>query len=83
MARITSQLAAEKIGGQFKLVLVAAQRARQLKRNDDLPKRKGEGIVVSAIRDVEEGRYGWDEYIQNFVPTDIAGSTLKNRNRKK
>jgi DNA-directed RNA polymerase omega subunit len=81
MARITSQQAAQAIGGQFKLVLAAAQRARQLDKNEILSRRKGEGIIVSAIRDIEEGRYTWDNYMENFKPTKVVNDNDR-RNRR-
>lgn len=80
MARYTSQVATEKIGGQFRLVIAAAQRARQLDKNESLPRRKDEGIAVAAIRDIEEGRYTWDDYIKNFKPARVASdNNRKNR----
>ena len=78
MARYTSQEAAAAVGGQFKLVLAAAQRARQLDKNEILSRRNGEGIVVSAIRDIEEGRYTWDDYMKNFKPV----RTVNDNNRR-
>ncbi len=81
MARYTSQVATEKVGGQFRLVLAAAQRARQLDKNELLARRKGEGIAVAAIRDIEEGRYTWDDYMKNFKPTRVANDTDR-RNRR-
>ena len=81
MARYTSQVATEKVGGQFRLVLAAAQRARQLDKNELLARRKGEGIAVAAIRDIEEGRYTWDDYMLNFKPTRVVNDTDR-RNRR-
>ena len=81
MARITSQKAAQAVGGQFKLVLAAAQRARQLDKNEILSRRKGEGITVSAIRDIEEGRYTWDDYMENFKPTRVANDADRRTRR--
>ncbi len=81
MARYTSQIATENVGGQFRLVLAAAQRARQLDKNETLPRRKGEGIAVAAIRDIEEGRYTWDDYMLNFKPTRVVNDTDR-RNRR-
>ena len=81
MARYTSQVATEKVGGQFRLVLAAAQRARQLDKNELLARRKGEGIAVAAIRDIEEGRYTWDDYMENFKPTRVANDNDR-RNRR-
>jgi DNA-directed RNA polymerase omega subunit len=81
MARYTSQEAAAQIGGQYRLVLAAAQRARQLDKNEILSRRKGEGIAVSAIRDIEEGRYTWENYMENFKPIRVANDNNR-RNRR-
>jgi DNA-directed RNA polymerase omega subunit len=81
MARYTSQIATENVGGQFRLVLAAAQRARQLDKNELLARRQGEGIAVAAIRDIEEGRYTWDDYMLNFKPTRVVNDTDR-RNRR-
>jgi DNA-directed RNA polymerase omega subunit len=81
MARYTSQEAAAQVGGQFRLVLAAAQRARQLDKNEILSRRKGEGIAVSAIRDIEEGRYTWDDYMKNFKPARAVNDNDR-RNRR-
>jgi len=81
MARYTSQIAAEKVGGQFRLVLAAAQRARQLDKNEILSRRTGESIAVSAIRDIEEDRFTWSEYIKNFKPAQVANDRDR-RNRR-
>jgi DNA-directed RNA polymerase omega subunit len=65
MARITSQKAAVAAGGHFRLVLVAAQRARQLDKPTMLGDKTAEGIVLRALRDVEAGNYGWEDYIRD------------------
>jgi DNA-directed RNA polymerase omega subunit len=72
MARYTSQEAAKQVGGQFRLVLAAVQRARQLDKQD-LPRK--EGIVISAIRDIEEGRYTWEDYLKNFKADKVTRNT--------
>lgn len=60
MARITSQKAAEAVENRFDLVLIASQRVRELKRGA-LPKvdRKN-GVIVTALREIEEGHIGRD-----------------------
>ena len=65
MARITSQKAAQAIGGQFRLVLAAAQRARQLDKKQFLGTRKQDGVVIQALKDIEDGTYTWDDYLRN------------------
>lgn len=60
MARITSEKAAEAVGNRFDLVLIASQRARELKRGA-LPKITSKnGVGVTAIREIEQGLVGRD-----------------------
>lgn len=67
MARITSQEAAKMVGGQFELVLVGAQRARELARGS-APRVIGKnGIVVTAIKEIEQGKYTKEEYKENMA----------------
>jgi DNA-directed RNA polymerase subunit omega len=60
MARITSQKAAEAIGNRYDLVLIASQRARELKRGA-MPKVASKNAsIVTALREIEEGHIGID-----------------------
>jgi DNA-directed RNA polymerase subunit omega len=60
MARITSEKAALAVENRFDLVLIASQRARELKRGA-LPKLASKnGTVVTALREIEEGYIGRD-----------------------
>jgi DNA-directed RNA polymerase subunit omega len=66
MARITSQKAAKMVGSQFDLVLVAAQRAREL-RNGSPPKvQTKNGPCVTAIKEIEEGFYTKQDYLEKL-----------------
>lgn len=66
MARITSQEAAAKIGSQFDLVLVAAQRAREL-RNGSLPRVQSKNdACVTAIKEIEQGLYTKQDYFEKL-----------------
>ena len=66
MARITSQKAAKMIGSQFDLVLVAAQRAREL-RNGSKPRVESKnGPCVTAIKEIEEGLYTKQDYLDKL-----------------
>ena len=58
MARITSQAAVEQVGNRYDLVLIACIRARELTRGHiPLVSKKG-GPVVTALREIEEGKVG-------------------------
>lgn len=68
MARYTSQKAAQQIGSQFELVLAAAQRARELKAGDRPRVKSTNGPTVTALKEIEEGKYTraeWFETIQS------------------
>lgn len=66
MARLTSQVAAEKAGGLYDLVLIASRRVREL-RNGYTPHIETEnGDVVTAIREVELGHVGRDYLTKNL-----------------
>ena len=57
MARVTSDVAVEKIGNKFDMILIAAARAREISykkiRISDRNK-----VLVTAIREIEEGKIG-------------------------
>jgi DNA-directed RNA polymerase omega subunit len=65
MSRITSQEAARQVGGHFKLVLAASQRARQLDRTQFIGNKKGNGVTLQALKDIEDGSYTWEDYIRD------------------
>jgi len=60
MARITSELAAQAVGNKYDLVLIAARRARELKRGWRAKVDGKEGVLVTAIREIEQGLIGRD-----------------------
>ena len=72
-SRLTSELAVEQIGNRFDLVLVASQRARELK-NGSMPKvaEPGKSFISTALREIEEGKYTYKDYI-NKLPKKRKG----------
>jgi DNA-directed RNA polymerase subunit omega len=56
MSRLSSELAVERIGNRYDLILVASRRARELSRGD-LPRVSGEstGYISTALREIEAG----------------------------
>ena len=64
MARITSQKAAKEYGGLFDLVLGASQRARELRRGDAAKVESDNGPIVTALREIEEGKYTKADYMK-------------------
>ena len=66
MARISSQKAAQVIGNQFDLVLVASQRAREIRRGSPTKAEPGHGPVVSALKEIEDGHYTITDYVKSL-----------------
>lgn len=67
MVRITAEKAVEQIGNRFNLVLAASQRARELKNGSMQRIQSNDGsTVVTALREIEEGRYTWKEYLSKI-----------------
>jgi DNA-directed RNA polymerase subunit omega len=55
---LTSQLAVSMVGNRYDLVLIAAQRAKEL-RGGDLPKVVSKhGPVLTALKEIEQGKVG-------------------------
>jgi DNA-directed RNA polymerase subunit omega len=73
MARITSQKAAQMVGSQFDLVLVAAQRAREL-RNGSVPRLESKnGPCITALKEIEEGLYTKADYLEKLQKKSKKG----------
>ena len=66
MARITSQLAAQMIGSQFDLVLVAAQRARELRSGSLAKVQTKNGACITALKEIEQGLYTKQDYLEKL-----------------
>lgn len=66
----TSEVAVEKIGSRYDLVLAASQRARELSRGDasQLENKAHHTPIVQAIREIESGLIG-KEYITKSEKT--------------
>ena len=65
MAKITSEEAVSAVGNRYDLVLIASRRARELSRGW-LPKTtKGNNNVVTALREIEEGKIGRDYLLKS------------------
>jgi len=59
MARITSEVAANKVG-RYDLILIGARRARELNRGWHPRMTTNNGHVVTALREIEAGLVGRD-----------------------
>jgi DNA-directed RNA polymerase subunit omega len=67
MARISAEEAAKMIGSRFDLVLVASQRAREL-RNGSPQRVEGQdgSATVTALREIEQGLYTKADYLEKL-----------------
>jgi DNA-directed RNA polymerase subunit omega len=67
MARISSEEAVAAIGNRFDLVLVASQRARELK-NGSAQKVEGKdaSTTITALREIEQGLYNKQDYLKTI-----------------
>jgi DNA-directed RNA polymerase omega subunit len=67
MARYCADEAAKMVGGRFTLVLVAAQRSRELK-NGSMQRVEGIDATtnVTALREIEAGKYTYQDYINKL-----------------
>lgn len=75
MSRVSSQKSVEMVGNRFDLVLIAAQRVRQLRRGS-MPKVTTKcGPTLTALQEIEEGHVG-RELLRN------VGLSSGPRNRK-
>ena len=60
MARLTSEAASRQVGSKYDLVLIAARRARELNRGWRPMIQCDNGVVVTALREIEAGLIGRD-----------------------
>jgi DNA-directed RNA polymerase subunit omega len=60
MARLTSERAAAAVGNKYDLVLIAARRARELKRGWRPQVQCDNDVLVTALREIEAGKIGRD-----------------------
>jgi DNA-directed RNA polymerase subunit omega len=55
MPRISSEKAVAKIGNRYDLVLLASERAREIKRGEPSKIETDTGPVLTALKEIEEG----------------------------
>jgi DNA-directed RNA polymerase subunit omega len=69
--QVSVEGAVEQIGSRFELVLVAAARAREIKRGST-PKVQGDnGAVVTALEEIEQGLYTKEDYLKKIRNKEI------------
>jgi DNA-directed RNA polymerase subunit omega len=68
-AGLTSQAAAEAVGNRYNLVLIAAQRMRELARGAKPRVETRHGHGVTAMLEIEQGKVG-KEYLLKDIPQE-------------
>ena len=64
--QVSVEGAVDQIGSRFDLVLVASQRAREIKRGSP-PRVQGDnGAVVTALEEIEQGLYTKEDYMNTI-----------------
>ena len=74
-AGLTSEHAVEALGNRYDLVLVAAQRARELRRGHAPKIVTKYGAMVTAILEIEEGLVG-NDYLHRIANTNKKNKGL-------
>lgn len=75
-AGLTSEHAVEALGNRYDLVLVAAQRARELRRGHAPKIVTKYGAMVTAILEIEEGLVG-NDYLHRIANTNKKNKGLQ------
>ena len=63
MARISSEKAVQQVGNRYDLILIASQRARELRRGHRPKVNVKHGHMLTALTEIEEGLVG-REYLK-------------------
>jgi DNA-directed RNA polymerase subunit omega len=67
MARVTVEDCLEKVGNRFALVILAAERARQLSKGSRALVRCDNKPAVTALREIAEGKVRFSEDVTEMV----------------
>ena len=76
MARVTVQDCLERVGNHFALVILAAERARQLAAGAPRLVVCNNRAAVTALREIGGGKVSFNEDIEQTVRTFIADQKL-------
>lgn len=77
MARVTVEDCLEKINNRFALVILGAERARQLSRNAEPTVECDNKPAVCALREIAKGTVGFHEKV-----TDVVTEYVEERRRQ-
>ncbi len=67
MARVTVEDCLEKVGNRFALVILAAERARQISKGSPAMIRCDNKPAVTALREIAEGKVNFDGDVREAI----------------
>jgi len=82
MARVTTEDCLEKIGNHFALVLLAAQRARQLDKGSAPLVVCNNRAAVTSLREIAQGSVSFHETVESVLRAHLASQRDLERDRK-
>jgi DNA-directed RNA polymerase subunit omega len=82
MARVTTEDCLEKIGNHFALVLLAAQRARQLDKGSAPLVVCSNRAAVTSLREIAKGKVSFHETVESVLIAHLASQRDIERDRK-
>jgi DNA-directed RNA polymerase subunit omega len=83
LARITVEDCLEKITNRFALVILGAERARQLASGGRALIRCDNKPTVTALREIAQGQVRYNESVEQTVNTFLAEKKVRNEAQKR
>jgi DNA-directed RNA polymerase subunit omega len=77
LARVTVEDCLEKVGNRFALVILAAERARQLAKGSKPLVKCDNKPAVTALREIAEGMVEFRENVEEVVHTYLAETRIR------
>lgn len=77
MARVTVEDCLEKVGNRFALVILAAERARQLSKGARALVRCDNKPAVTALREIADGKVRFTESVSDVVDAHLKEARLR------
>ncbi len=77
MARVTVEDCLEKVGNRFALVILAAERARQISKGSPAMIRCDNKPAVTALREIAAGKVRFEEDIRATVEQYLRDTRLR------
>src|ERR1700761_4268741 len=77
MARVTVEDCLDKVGNRFALVILAAERARQLSKGARALVRCDNKPAVTALREIADGKVRFQEDVTEMVDAHLKETRLR------